>query len=68
VKKQMRKRVITLLFLPIAVFVWIIGWAMLWAGARNEQETEQTQAETRTEDESITIIPMIPEKFEEHEA
>jgi len=48
------------------VFLWIIGWAMLWAGARKEQETEQTQAETRTEDESITIIPMIPEKLEEH--
>jgi nitrogen fixation-related uncharacterized protein len=64
----MRKRVITLLFLPIAVFLWIIGWTMLWAGARKEQETEQTQAETRTEDESITIIPMIPEKLEEHEA
>jgi hypothetical protein len=64
----MPKRVITLLFLPIAVFLWIIGWAMLWAGARKEQETEQTQAETRTEDESITIIPMIPEKLEEHEA
>jgi nitrogen fixation-related uncharacterized protein len=64
----MRKRVITLLFLPIAVFLWIIGWAMLWAGARKEQETEQTQAETRTEDESITIIPIILEKLEEHEA
>jgi len=64
----MPKRVITLLFLPIAVFLWIIGWAMLWAGTRKEQETEQTQAETRTGDESITIIPMIPEKLEEHEA
>jgi len=41
---------------------------MLWAGARKQQETEQTQAETSTEDESITIIPMIPEKLEEHEA
>jgi hypothetical protein len=41
---------------------------MLWAGPRNEHEAEQTQAETRIENESITIIPMILEKLEEHEA
>jgi nitrogen fixation-related uncharacterized protein len=64
----MRNRVIRLLFLPIAIFLWIIGWTMLWAGTSKEQETEQTQAETCTEDESITIIPIIPEKLEEHEA
>jgi len=64
----MRNRVIRLLFLPIAIFLWIIGWTMLWAGARKEQETQQTQAETRTEDESITIIPMIPEEPEQFEA
>jgi hypothetical protein len=64
----MRNRVIRLLFLPIAIFLWIIGWAMLWTGTRKEQETQQTQAETRTEDESITIIPMIPEEPEQFEA
>jgi len=35
---------------------------------RNEQEAEQTQAEVPIEDESITIIPMMPEKLKEHEA
>jgi hypothetical protein len=64
----MRNRVIRLLFLPIAIFFWIIGWTMLWAGARKEQETQQTQAETAPEDESITIIPMIPEEPEQFEA
>jgi hypothetical protein len=64
----MRNRVIRLLFLPIAIFLWIIGWAMLWAGTRKEQITQQTQAETRTEEESITIIPMIPEEPEQFEA
>ena len=41
---------------------------MLWAGTRKEQKTQQTQAETATEDESITIIPMIPEEQEQYEA
>jgi hypothetical protein len=64
----MRNRVIRLLFLPIAIFLWIIGWAMLWAGSRKEQETQRTQADTAPEDESITIIPIIPEEPEEIEA
>jgi hypothetical protein len=64
----MRNRVIRLLFLPIAIFLWIIGWTMLWAGSRKEQEPQQTQTDTAPEDESITIIPMIPEEPEEFEA
>jgi len=64
----MRNYVIRLLFLPIAIFLWIIGWTMLWAGARKEQETQQIQAETRTEEESITIISIIPEEPEQFEA
>ncbi|PIU58934.1 hypothetical protein COS86_06900 [Candidatus Bathyarchaeota archaeon CG07_land_8_20_14_0_80_47_9] len=63
----MRNRVIRLLILPIAIFLWIIGWTMLWAGSRKEQETQRTQAETAPEDESITIIPMIPEEPEQCE-
>lgn len=64
----MRNRVIRLLFLPIAILLWIIGWTMLWAGTRDEQKTQRTQAETVTEDESIAVIPMIPEEQEQYEA
>jgi hypothetical protein len=56
------------LFLPIAVFLWIIGWAMFWIGTRREEETQQKQQEISPEDESITIIPMIPEEPEQWEA
>jgi len=41
---------------------------MLWAGNRKEQKTQQTQAETPPENESITIMPMIPEEQEQYEA
>jgi hypothetical protein len=64
----MRNKTIRLLFLPIAILLWIIGWTMLWAGTRKEQKTQQTQAETPPENESITIIPMIPEEQEQYEA
>jgi flagellar basal body-associated protein FliL len=67
VKKQMRKRVITLLFLPIAIFLWIIGWTMLWTGSHKQQQTQQTQAKTTSEDDFITITAMIPEEPEECE-
>lgn len=64
----MRNKVIRLLFLPIAILLWIIGWTMLWAGTRKEQKTQQSQAETPPENESITIIPMMPEEQEQYEA
>jgi len=64
----MRNKVIRLLFLPIAILLWIIGWTMLWAGTRKEQKTQQAQAETPPENESITIIPMMPEELEQYEA
>jgi len=64
----MRNKVIRLLFLPIAILLWIIGWTMLWAGTRKEQKNQQAQAETPPENESITIIPMMPEEQEQYEA
>jgi hypothetical protein len=64
----MRNKMVRLLFLPIAMLLWIIGWAMLWTGTPKEQETQQTQAETTSQDEFITIIPGVPEVPEQCEA
>jgi hypothetical protein len=64
----MRNRAIKLLFLPISIFLWIIGWTMFWAGSREDQETRQTRPETAPEAASITVIPMIPEEPEQLEA
>jgi hypothetical protein len=66
--KKMRKRLIALLFLPIAVFLWIIGWAMVWTGSHKRQKAKQTQAEMTPGDGFITVGAMIPEKPEENEA
>jgi hypothetical protein len=61
----MRNKKIRLLFFPIVILLWIIGWTMLWADTRKEQKTK---VKTATEDEFITIIPMIPEEQEQYEA
>jgi hypothetical protein len=69
VKKQMHKRVIRLLFLPIAAFLWIIGWTMLWAGSyKRQQQTHQNPAKTTSEGELITIMGVTPKEPEECEA
>jgi hypothetical protein len=64
----MHKRVITLLFLPVAVFFWIIGWVMVWAGSHKQRQTQQTRAKTTSEEDFITLTAMIPEEQEECEA
>lgn len=59
-----RNRVITLLFLPIAITLFILGWIMLIAGSRDEQKKQSPHAKTASQDDGITIIPMIPEEIE----
>ena len=63
----MRSKMVKLLFLPIAMLLWIIGWTMLWTGTRKEKEIQQTQAETTKQDEYITIMPLILEEPEQCE-
>jgi cytochrome c-type biogenesis protein CcmH/NrfF len=65
VKNPMRNRLIKLFLLPVAVFLWIIGWTLMWAGTRKEQETP---AETPAERQSITIMPILPDEQEQIEA
>ena len=64
----MRNKIVKLLFLPITMLLWIIGWTMLWVGTRKEKETQRTQVETSAQNEFITIIPLILEEPEQREA
>jgi flagellar basal body-associated protein FliL len=63
----MRKRLIILLILPIALLLWMIGWTMSWTGSKKEHLTQKAQKET-PEDHSITIMNVIPEEIEQQEA
>ncbi len=59
-----RNRIITLLFLPIATMLFILGWIMVTVGLRGEQEKQSPHAKAASQDDGITIIPMIPEEIE----
>jgi len=59
-----RNRIITLLFLPIAITLFILGWIMLTVGLRGEQEKQSPHAKAAPQDDGIIIIPMIPEEIE----
>jgi hypothetical protein len=60
----MRNRIIRSLLIPIAILLWIIGWTMVWIGSRKEQGTQPAQTRTTQKEDSITIMPMIPEELE----
>jgi len=62
----MRNRLIKLVLLPIVLFIWIIGWTIMWAGTRKEQETRPTTA--KEEQDYITIMPLLPEEQKQKEA
>lgn len=59
-----RNRIITLLLLPIATMLFILGWIMLTAGLRDEQEKQSPHAKAAPQDDGIIMIPMIPEEIE----
>jgi hypothetical protein len=59
-----RNRIITLLFVPIAIMLFTLGWIMLTVGLRDEQEKQSPHAKASSQDDGITVIPMIPEEIE----
>jgi len=52
-----RKRALMLLAMPLAVFLWFIGWALYWVGAKKEKlKTEPVKKK-----ESVTLTVLLPE-------
>ena len=57
-----RNRFITFLALPLAVFLWVIGWSLSWIGSR-ERKVEPRKKPTRKE---LSFVVLTPEqKFAE---
>jgi hypothetical protein len=44
--------------------LFILGWIMLTVGLRDEQEKQSPHAKAASQDDGITVIPMIPEEIE----
>jgi lipopolysaccharide export system protein LptC len=59
----MKNRIISLILLPLAIVLWMIGWSMLLAAFNKEQKNQATH-KTTSEENQLTIMPMIPEEIE----
>jgi hypothetical protein len=53
-----KKRIFVFLAMPFAVFLWFIGWALYWVGARKEK----LKPEPVKKKESVTLTVLLPEE------
>ena len=59
-KKVKRKRSkLTLLALPILVFIFFMGWSMYWIGDRKRPKAKNRKA---PKEDNVTLLPIIPEE------
>ena len=52
-----RKSIFVLLAMPVAVFLWLIGWALYWIGAKKEKLKPAPVNKT----ENVTLTVVLPE-------
>lgn len=45
---MMKKRILRIFFLPVAVFMWVVGWSLMWIG-------DQPRKEERREEQSVSV-------------
>jgi hypothetical protein len=55
----MRNRMILITFLPIVVFLWLIGWSLFWIGSK----TRPGKAKTTSRGDGIEILALIGEEI-----
>jgi len=61
VKNHLRRRLIRLLFWPIAMIIFMVGWVMLVVASRKQLKNQPACTVETSQDDLITIMPMIPE-------
>ena len=57
-----------MILLPIALMLWMLGWAMSMAALSKEQRNRQAKSRTTTREDLITLMPVIREEVEAQEA
>jgi hypothetical protein len=60
----MKNRMISLILLPLAIVLWMIGWSMLLVAFNKEQKSRPAHKKTTPEENQITVMPIIPEEIE----
>ena len=66
---KLLRQILTILFLPIAILIFMIGWGLQWIGEKqNINKVEKPQREPISEDDvtdeivEVTVIADIMEK------
>jgi hypothetical protein len=62
--RRTRHRIIRLLFIPVAILIWMIGWTLLYIDSRRKPQERDAQVRTTAKDDSTVIITVIPEQVE----
>jgi lipopolysaccharide export system protein LptC len=60
----MKNRIVSLILLPLAIVLWMIGWSMLLAAFNKEQKNRSTRKKTASGESQITVMPIMPEEIE----
>jgi flagellar basal body-associated protein FliL len=60
--RRKRSKAMTIILLPLLIFVFIIGWCMYWVG--DQKRTSKTQRKPSKKDD-VTIMPIILEETQE---
>jgi nitrogen fixation-related uncharacterized protein len=55
-----RTRAAFFLLMPIAVFLWFIGWSLLWTGIKREKATSTSKLSDKKD--SIIFVPVLEQK------
>jgi hypothetical protein len=53
--RRRRSRAVTLLFLPVLVVVWLVGWSLYWIGGKKDRERLGKKMERK--EDHVTLIP-----------
>jgi len=53
-----RNRAVTLMLMPMAVFLWCLGWSLYWSGSRKNAMSQPKLSR----DEDLTFIVPVPEQ------
>ena len=51
---------IAVIVLPIAIFMWIIGWCLYWVGSRHKTHEVQTGGDK----DFVSVIAAVPDEQE----
>ena len=57
--KHKRSKAMTILFLPIGIFIFIAGWFMYIIGDKKRKGTIQVKP---SKEDNITLLPIVPEE------